>query len=475
MSPIPKRLSHIWIGPLNPPLEWMNSWRDKHPDWDYVLYDNAFLQSFPFKNRSLINEYFARGEYAGCADLIRYEVLLKFGGWVAEADSVCLNPVDELLTEDKVYGSYDKIDLDHSWLGISPFFAAAPGNPLIKDLVDRCSAYTPYHLKAPANTVGNRFLQTWLTKERRKQTVLFPSYMFIPWNKNHPGSRYEGPEKVYADQKWGTATGAYNKGESGMLPLGSVEIAQRRKKLLDDLSAPVLEAKPVAKWSGVLKGLKQDMFYRRSEEDLQNVLQQTATEKDGKLQLTGLLKYSNNPRKPLSDASMNAPRHALMADLADQLCDAQKIFISDASYGFATLIALFASPDAQITIASTVLQSENKDKTKTAIETYFAEQFPDRVTLMPKKEVQSRGFRKGKTPFDLLVLNGPNELGMLRGLQYRFASPMRIVLASPDINGSANFVRQHRVNGMYRRSYFHQSYRQRAGAVHHFEVVAPVS
>lgn len=39
---IPKKLSHIWIGPLQPPLDWMRTWRDKYQDWEYTLYDNAF-------------------------------------------------------------------------------------------------------------------------------------------------------------------------------------------------------------------------------------------------------------------------------------------------------------------------------------------------------------------------------------------------------------------------------------------------
>ena len=79
---IPKKMAHIWIGPLNPPVEWMNTWKEKHADWEYTLYDNNFLKSFSFKNKKLIEKYYELGLYAGAADLMRYEILYEFGGCI---------------------------------------------------------------------------------------------------------------------------------------------------------------------------------------------------------------------------------------------------------------------------------------------------------------------------------------------------------------------------------------------------------
>ena len=77
----------------------MQTWPEKHPDWEYRVYDNEFLMEFPFRNRKLINEYFWRGEYAGVQDLMRFEILYEFGGFMADADSICRHPVDELLVD----------------------------------------------------------------------------------------------------------------------------------------------------------------------------------------------------------------------------------------------------------------------------------------------------------------------------------------------------------------------------------------
>ena len=52
MLKIPKIMGHIWVGHLQAPQTWMQTWRDFHPDWEYRLYDNEFLFSRRWKNHS---------------------------------------------------------------------------------------------------------------------------------------------------------------------------------------------------------------------------------------------------------------------------------------------------------------------------------------------------------------------------------------------------------------------------------------
>lgn len=74
MLQIPKIIGHIWVGYLQAPEEWMQTWRDYHPTWEYRLYDNEYLFSRRWKNQELINAFSARKEYAGVSDLMRYEI-----------------------------------------------------------------------------------------------------------------------------------------------------------------------------------------------------------------------------------------------------------------------------------------------------------------------------------------------------------------------------------------------------------------
>ena len=96
MLQIPKIIGHIWVGKLQAPQEWMQTWRDYHPTWEYRLKDNEYLFSRRWKNQELINAFSARKEYAGVSDLMRYEMLEEVGGFIPEADSICLGATDEL-------------------------------------------------------------------------------------------------------------------------------------------------------------------------------------------------------------------------------------------------------------------------------------------------------------------------------------------------------------------------------------------
>ena len=60
LTPIPKKLGHIWIGDKQPPLEWMETWKQKHPDWDYQLFDNSYLSSRRWRCEAQIAEYMKR-------------------------------------------------------------------------------------------------------------------------------------------------------------------------------------------------------------------------------------------------------------------------------------------------------------------------------------------------------------------------------------------------------------------------------
>lgn len=202
---IPKRLGHIWIGDRPPPLDWMNTWREKHPDWDYQLYDNAYLASRRWQNQELIVEYFRRGQYAGVADLMRYEILLDRGGFLPEADSVCLRPCDGLFPKATAYTVYESEERKPGL--VSPFLAAAPGHPFL-DLITRDCAtrYTPETLQVPWRSVGNRYLMLRIA-EHAPDIEVFPSRYFVPGHKS--GRLEDAPEDAYAFQYWGTTKGLY--------------------------------------------------------------------------------------------------------------------------------------------------------------------------------------------------------------------------------------------------------------------------
>ena len=169
---IPQNLGHIWIGPLDPPIAWMETWRNHHPSWKYTLYDNEYLLSRRFKTQELIVEYFRQGEYAGVADLMRYEILLEHGGFMAAADSVCLRPIDELLDSDMPFTCYEidpnicvELGMPRKRGLMCPILGSPKGHPVLEQLVEELAKNTdPTNLPKPWKGTGNFRLHGFSSK-----------------------------------------------------------------------------------------------------------------------------------------------------------------------------------------------------------------------------------------------------------------------------------------------------------------------
>lgn len=235
---IPRTIGHIWIGPHPPPSEWLDSWKAAHPGWSYRLYDNAYLTGRRFRNQPLINEYFRRGKYAGVSDLMRYEILHEQGGFLPEADSICLNPVDGLFTRPCAYTVYEFPEGRTGMM--SPFLASEPGNPVIAKVIETLSQLDEGEWNNPWTTTGNGFLRRFfLANPRLKdQVVIFPSHYFIP--EHYKGEVYQGSDRIYARQLWGSTRRTYPHSR-GQGALSEAEIATIRadiQRQIDGLAPP---------------------------------------------------------------------------------------------------------------------------------------------------------------------------------------------------------------------------------------------
>ena len=92
--PIPKIIHQIWIGPKPRPVKFMNTFRDKHPDFEYILWTEEEMVKRGFRLENQV-AYDRMTEWCGKADILRWELLYRYGGIYQDADSVCLEPFDE--------------------------------------------------------------------------------------------------------------------------------------------------------------------------------------------------------------------------------------------------------------------------------------------------------------------------------------------------------------------------------------------
>ena len=209
---IEKKMTHIWIGPKPAPLKWMNTWKEKHPDWEYSIFTDEMLKARKWKNQHLIDKYYNMQKYAGAHDLIRYELILERGGFWPAADSVCLERCDELFSSpaDHAYTVYESEKAKPGF--VYPILASNSGNIICEALVNHLNKLDPSQLSAhPFISTGNQFLSRFLPQFSDKLTI-WPSYTLIPqWYGSN--TRYNGPGKVYAEQYFGsTGSGLQIKG-----------------------------------------------------------------------------------------------------------------------------------------------------------------------------------------------------------------------------------------------------------------------
>lgn len=138
MKPIPNILHMIWVG--NDPIpnyffENLASWKLLMPDWEFKVWTNTDLTTENIDNDylNLINK---TNIGAQKADLLRYYVVNRFGGYYVDSDITPLRSLNELDTN-----THDLVlchDLKIEWAYIiNAFFAASPKHSLLEFVIQQ--------------------------------------------------------------------------------------------------------------------------------------------------------------------------------------------------------------------------------------------------------------------------------------------------------------------------------------------------
>mgnify|MGYP003948622681 FL=1 len=206
---IPKIIHQIWIGPNPCPINMMNTWKEKHPDFEYILWNEEELRkrNMEFKCQKRINEI---EEWCGKADIMRLEILCKYGGIYIDADSICIEPINNLLINYKAFATYEN-EATRKGLVANGNMAFPKEHQLCKDMINHI-----YNNKVSNKDTGKRawmntgplLLTNFLNNKTYEDFTILPSYYFLP---QHPsGTNYNGHGKVYAYQEWGSTKMNYN-------------------------------------------------------------------------------------------------------------------------------------------------------------------------------------------------------------------------------------------------------------------------
>jgi len=191
---IPKIIHQIWLGSPVPEVygAYMQSWRDKHPGWEYFLWTDETVKTvLPLYNQEF---YDAAENYGTKSDILRWELLYRFGGLYADMDHECLNPVDELHYVFDFYTGIQPLDAIFLQLGAA-LVGSIPGHPILKHCIE--TVKDDWHLQgAPKKTGPVHFTRSFYACAGRGTCdVALPPFYVYPL-----GSTEKATEESY--QRW---------------------------------------------------------------------------------------------------------------------------------------------------------------------------------------------------------------------------------------------------------------------------------
>lgn len=184
------------------------SWKQKNPDYEYRFYTAedriAFIKQHFGKD--VLDAYFTLVPGAFKADLFRYCALKINGGIYADADMVCIEPLDELIDkDDKFISTIDK-PMANKWL-TNGFMVAEPNHPVfdlcIEKIVQKCKAKElEFYLDYTGPALLGKCLNNYLGKGIEDDYVEGDNGKGIKLGIHQPGSRnltFNGKAMILAE------------------------------------------------------------------------------------------------------------------------------------------------------------------------------------------------------------------------------------------------------------------------------------
>lgn len=189
---IPRIIHRIWLGANAMPAEHVlygETWRDNHPGWEMKLWGDDDLPSLE------LGPTVERGRhYAERANVLRYELLRRFGGVYVDTDVESLRSIEPLLEGISAFAGYVRPGtVGNSVLG------AIPGHPAF----ERASREASTRVGTGKNSIsatGPRFLTGVL--QEFPEVKLFEPAFFYPydWHEKRPPASELG--QAYAAHHW---------------------------------------------------------------------------------------------------------------------------------------------------------------------------------------------------------------------------------------------------------------------------------
>jgi mannosyltransferase OCH1-like enzyme len=183
---IPKIIHIIWLGSSFPEKykAWFSSWKNHHPDWNVILWTDEMVKHMPMINRDLFDKGRNYGEKS---DILRVELIYRYGGLYVDTDYECFKPFDEFHKCCDFYAGMTQLDIySINWGGVlinNALMAAIPGHPLMKHIIENLRRFKDMP-NTGERTGPNLFMRSCfeylLQAKENLVSVVFPPTYFYP-------------------------------------------------------------------------------------------------------------------------------------------------------------------------------------------------------------------------------------------------------------------------------------------------------
>jgi mannosyltransferase OCH1-like enzyme len=214
---IPKIIHQLWIGPKGAPTKFMDSWRDKHPEYEYIRWSESVIKERGL-HLSCTDKINDMEEINGKADIIRWEILYHYGGIFLDADSICIEPLNEIITDCKAFAIWEN-EQCRQGLVAPGAMGFPPKHPLVRaciEWIQQNDVNVKRTGKRAWKTVGPGLLTQMYQTGKYPDMTILPSYYFLP--QHYSGLEYRGHARIFSHQEWGSTKNHYDKMNSIELP-----------------------------------------------------------------------------------------------------------------------------------------------------------------------------------------------------------------------------------------------------------------
>ena len=200
---IPKIFHQVWFNFLSPgeaqhppkkEAELTRGWLRKHPDWDYMLWNERTCRDLISAHYSWFLETYDSFEAPiHKVDAVRYFILDHYGGIAMDFDFVCYRNIEELFLEKdrEVYlvpepqlhctQQQNENNFKHSTLICNGWVASAPKASFWQEALFKLEASYEHELPGVIHQTGPGFIsRAYFSYEGKQEIEVIPSILFFP-------------------------------------------------------------------------------------------------------------------------------------------------------------------------------------------------------------------------------------------------------------------------------------------------------